>query len=264
VTKIEPPAGDPLALACPEWYARLHAGVEVLPCDLKAAEGQAALDRLLGGSDLLLTAGRPASLARLGLAWPELAGRYPRLCQVAIVGYRPPAGERPGHDLTYQAELSLVEPPRLPLTVLTDLAGAERAAAAALALLLGRERAVAAGRMPPPEERFALVPLAEAAADMAEPLRLGLTAPGGPLGGGLPGYALYRAAEGWVAVAALEGHFQARLAAGLGLPELTHKALAAAFAARPAAEWQTWAAGLDLPLVAVKLQEGFHQKRSGD
>jgi crotonobetainyl-CoA:carnitine CoA-transferase CaiB-like acyl-CoA transferase len=67
VTKVEPPDGDPLALAAPEWYREL-AGGDVVRLDLKASDGRARLDELLAGSDLLLTAQRLSALARLGLA----------------------------------------------------------------------------------------------------------------------------------------------------------------------------------------------------
>ncbi|MCI0395741.1 MAG: CoA transferase [Chloroflexi bacterium] len=249
VVKVEPPAGDPLALACPGWYATLHHQVEVIRLNLKVVEDRQRLDGILSYSDLLLTSSRLSALARLKLDWPSLSERHPRLCQVAIVGYPPPAEERAGHDLTYQAGAGLLDPAYgasgrgLPRTVLADLAGAERAAQAALALLLARERGQGAGYLP--------VSLAEAAAAFAEPLRQGLTAPGGILGGGLPGYNLYPAQRGWVAVAALEPHFLEKLAHALGLAELTYPALAAAFASRPAEEWERWASSHDLPLAAV-------------
>jgi alpha-methylacyl-CoA racemase len=90
----------------------------------------------------------------------------------------------------------------LPVLV-ADLAGAERAVSAALLLLFTRERGRGAG--------YAQVALSEAAQSFAEPLRQGLTAPGGVLGGGFPGYRTYRARDGYVALAALEPHFWERL-----------------------------------------------------
>ena len=80
----------------------------------------------------------------------------------------------------------------------------------------------------------------------------GLPAPGTLLGGASPLYHLYRAADGWVALAALEPPFQARLKAGLGLDQLTGEALAQAFALRPAAAWDAWAKAQDIPLAAVR------------
>ena len=87
VVKVEPPGGDALAQASPDWYRELHEGQEIVRLNLKDAEDRARLDTWLGRADLLLTATRPAALRRLGLAWAELHARYPRLCQVALVGY---------------------------------------------------------------------------------------------------------------------------------------------------------------------------------
>jgi crotonobetainyl-CoA:carnitine CoA-transferase CaiB-like acyl-CoA transferase len=248
VSKVEPPGGDPLAHFCPPWYAALCAGHAVVQLDLKQAAGRAQLATLLAEADLLLTAMRPTALARLALDWPTLHARYPRLCQVAIVGAAAPHADRPGHDLTYQALAGLVTPPMLPRTLLADLAGAERAVSAALALLLGRARGDGAG--------YAEVALAAVAQDLAAPLRYGLTQPGGRLGGGWPGYGLYPAREGWIALAALEPHFWQRLQRELDLHEPTHDELARLFSARSAAEWAAWAAERDLPLVMVPEERG--------
>ncbi len=244
VVKVEPPEGDPLAQANRDWYEALVAGEKMIRLNLKETEDRARLDELLGESDLLLTATRPAALARLGLGWPELHARYPRLSQTAIVGYPAPEDNVPGHDLTYLAGLGLLTPPELPRTLLADLAGAERAVSASLALLLGRELGLGTG--------YVQVPLAEAAAFFAEPLRYGITAPGGELGGGLPGYNLYRAREGWISVAALEPHFWRRLLDELGLQTANREELASAFLSRSAEEWQSWAAERDLPIAAVR------------
>ena len=127
VVKVEPPAGDPLAHARPRWYEELHQGQTVLTLDLKEDAGWTQLDHWLDRSDLLLTAMRPAALQRLGLDWPALHARRPRLCHVAIVGHPAPQEDRPGHDLTYQALAGLVEPPRLPRGCLADATGAQQA-----------------------------------------------------------------------------------------------------------------------------------------
>lgn len=244
VTKVEPAGGDPLARFAPAWYESLAAGQEVRRLDLKSAPDREELDSLLARADLLLTSSRPASLERLGLPWEALRAAYPRLCQVAIVGHPAPRENEPGHDLTYLAGWGLLSPPEMPRTLLADLAGAERAAGAALGLLLGRERGFGAG--------YAEVALSEAAEAFAAPLHHGLTSPGGVLGGGLPGYGLYRASDGWIAVAALEEHFLGRLLSELGMERADRKALAAAFAERPVSEWERWAVERGLPVVAVR------------
>ena len=48
VTKIEPPAGDPLALASPLWYDELTSGQRILALDLKEPEDRLRLDGELG------------------------------------------------------------------------------------------------------------------------------------------------------------------------------------------------------------------------
>lgn len=244
VVKVEPPAGDPLEAYSTSWYRELAAGQEVVRLDLKDPAGRGALDELLAGADLLVTSSRLSALERLGLGREALHARHPRLCQVAIFGHPGAERDRAGHDLTYQAAQGLAAPGGLPRTLLADLASAERAAGAALGLLLARERGAEAG--------YAEVTLAEVAADFAAPLRHGLTAPGGLLGGGLPAYGVYAAREGHVAVAALEPHFAARLREELGVAESTRGALEAALGARTAAEWEAWADRRDLPLAALR------------
>ncbi len=87
---------------------------------------------------------------------------------------------------------------------------------------------------------------------MLWPTQHGLTLASGLLGGGWPGYNLYRTADGWIAVAALEPHFAERLTRELAAESFTHEALGEAFARRTSAEWETWAAQHDLPIVAVR------------
>jgi crotonobetainyl-CoA:carnitine CoA-transferase CaiB-like acyl-CoA transferase len=243
VRKVEPPSGDPLRQARPEWYRFLHEGVEVQRVDLKQAGGQNRMDPWLAEADLLVTASRPSALERLGLGWDDLHRRYPHLSQVAIVGHAAPEEDRPGHDLLYQAEHGLVQPPALPRTCLADLGGALEAVLAALQLLWAR-------RLGQPGQRLT-VSLAQSAAWFAEPMRQGVTTPGGILGGGFAGYNVYETAQGWVAVAALEPHFQRALMHELGLSGLDAAELQARLLTHTADEWVTWARERDLPLVKV-------------
>ena len=240
VTKVEPPTGDPMASYHARWYESLAAGQDVRRIDLKGAAGLATLDALLASADVLLTSSRPSALARLGLDWPAVS-RHPKLSQVAITGYPSPDAERSGHDLTYLASEGVLTPPALPLTLMADLAGAERAVAAVATLLFARERSGKPGYME--------VSLAVVARDFAEPLREGITSPGSVLGGGFPGYALYRASDGWVAVAALEPHFQQALEQEVGV---TAEAMAANFATQPVDHWERRGRELNIPMVAVK------------
>lgn len=242
VIKVEAPTGDPMEIYHAGWYREMAAGHTLVRLDLKAEEGRGELDRLLGSADLLISASRPAAMARLGLDWPSLHRKFPRLCQVAIVGYPAPRDNEAGHDLTYQASLGLLTPPHMPRTLLADMAGAEMTVSASLALLLGRERGGAAG--------YAEVPLSEAAASLAEPLRYGCTSPGAILGGGLPEYNIYRSSDGWIALAALEPHFKKRLEDALALS--TPEQYREAFAGQSSAYWQEWGTRMDVPIEAVR------------
>jgi alpha-methylacyl-CoA racemase len=143
----------------------------------------------------------------------------------------------------------------MPPVLVADLAGAERTVSAALSLLFARERGQGAG--------YEQVALSEAARSFAGPLRWGLTAPGGVLGGGFPGYGLYRAREGPVALAALEGHFWERL-----LRELEVKGerrdLERIFQTRTPEQWKEWATERDLPLAAVRNPEHDEQNEADE
>jgi alpha-methylacyl-CoA racemase len=240
--KVEPPSGDPMERYHAQWYRDMAEGQTVVTLDLKSADDRKALHDLLSTSDLLITASRPAALARLGLDWLSLHREFPQLCQVAIVGYPAPRENEAGHDLTYQASLGLLSPPHLPRTLLADMAGAEQTISASLALLLARERGYAA--------YYAEVALSEAAATMAEPYHYGTTVAGATLGGGIPEYNIYRTTDGWVAVAALELHFKQRLESMLGIA--TPEEYRAAFANHSSAYWQEWGHIQDVPIETVR------------
>lgn len=242
VVKVEAPSGDPMETYHAGWYKDMADGHTLVRLDLKSEQGRAELDRLLGAADLLISASRPAAMTRLGLDWASLQRNFPRLCQVAIVGYPAPRENEAGHDLTYQASLGLLTPPHMPRTLLADMAGAEMATSAALALMLGRERGGAAG--------YAEVALSAAAASLAEPLRYGCTSPGSLLGGGVPEYNIYKTADGWVAVAALEPHFKKRLEETLNVA--TPEEYKAVFSGQSAAYWQEWGKKLDVPIETVR------------
>lgn len=242
VIKIEAPSGDPMQSYHAGWYRDMADGHTVITLDLKTDEGRAELDRLLTTTDLLISASRPAAMKRLGLDWEALHQKFPRLCQVAIVGYPAPRENEAGHDLTYQASLGLLTPPYMPRTLLADMAGSEMTVSAALALLFGRERGKNAG--------YTEVALSEAAASLAEPLRYGSTSPGAVLGGGIPEYNIYKSADGWIAVAALEPHFKQRLENKLNI--LSPEEYQAVFVQQDSAYWQEWGLQQDVPIESVR------------
>ena len=242
VTKIEPLDGDALETAAPGWYAHIVAGMRVLRLDLKCS--QATLLSELARADLLITTMRASALSGAGLRWEDLHAKFPRLCHVAVLGEAPPHDDRAGHDLTYQARAGLLAPPAMPRTVFADMFAADRAVSASLAALFHRERSGKSSRHE--------IPIADGARELSDAVRYGLTGPSGPLGGAFAGYRIYRTADGWIAVAVLETHFQERLLRALKLPALNADELQAQFAEHPSAHWEALARREDLPLAEIK------------
>jgi alpha-methylacyl-CoA racemase len=236
IVKLEPPTGDPFIELSREWYVEMHEGIDVERVDLKSERGHSRIVDLLCDAHLFITSQRPSALARLGLDADSLRATCPRLRFVRIVGsIQDP--ERPGHDLTYQAQAGLVAD-AMPRSLFADVMASERAYAAALELLHAAPgTAVDIG-------------LLESVGPLLASLRHGLTLPTGILGGAAPRYRIYPAKEGRVAVAALETHFETRLCEALGAAGGVD--LAECFLARPAAEWESWARVHDLPIVAVR------------
>ena len=228
VTKIEPPAGDPLRAVAPTWYDELTVGQRVVTLDLKDPADRAV-------------AVRPSALVKLGL--DELTAANPHLSHIEIVGHDGIAAEQPGHDLTYQALHGTLQPPTMPTVPVADLLGAERAVSAALlALRVAAESGVGH------RER---VVLEQAAADAGAAVRHGLMGAGAPLGGAHPGYRIYSSSDGHVALAALEPHFWERARAGLGV-EGTQEELEQTFLSKPTREWEEVAKRLDIPLIGIR------------
>lgn len=242
VTTVLPPSGDPLQLYQPKWFAELHSGQEFIILDLKSADAIGELDALLSKADILITSTRPSALARMGLDPKTVSVKHPRLIQIAIVGESGANAENSGHDLTYQAINGLVRPPAMPITLIADMAGAERATQIAIAALFHRERTGVATHHE--------VALADVAHDMAEPNRRGLTKPGGGLGGGVGLYGIYETQEGWIALAAIESHFAQRIMSELNV-DASIEAFTQVFKTQTATQWENWAKEKDIPLVAI-------------
>ncbi len=259
--KIEPPAAtpagsaDPMKSYAPAAYEALHDGIRIVVADLKTDKGRRKLAQELARTDVLLTSFRPAALKKLGLDWKTLHQQYPALSMVSIVGWPGARADIPGHDLTYMAELDLVNGLELPPTLFADMGGALMASEAVLQALLQRHQR---GRGSQCE-----VALSEAAAWLALPRHWGLTQASGAVGGAHAGYRVYACRDGRVAVAALEPHFAAALcdAAGITLRSAqdllapaTRAALADWFVRQTRAGLDALALGRDLPLHTLPAQ----------
>ena len=233
-TKIEPLGGDPFTPLCRSWYDEMHRDVAVEQLDLKSADGRARLIALLRDAELFVTSHRPSALARLRLDPDSLHAEVPTLRIIRIVGSIANP-EEPGHDLTYQAHAGLARD-TMPLTLAADVMASERVYATALELLRRPGGAVSD------------VGLVESIEPLRAPLRHGLTAPGGTLGGGAPRYRIYPTRDGHVAVAALEPHFERRFYELLGLDLGADPS--ALMLERTSTEWEEWARVNDVPLTS--------------
>ncbi len=252
-TKVNPPSGDPMQHYTPEGYDLLHTGVQHKTLDLKTSAGQTALHKLLPKTDVLLTSFRPSALTKLGLGWKSLHKQYPALSLIEVVGAPGPLAEIPGHDLTYQAEVGLVNGMDLPPSLFADMGGALMASEATLKALITLKTTGKGSRHE--------VALSDAAAWLALPRQLRMTTPDGAVGGAHAGYRVYACKNGRVAVAALEPHFALRLceAAGVTLAHpvkdlfkpATRKAIEAFLASQTRAQLDKLATAKDIPLLTL-------------
>jgi alpha-methylacyl-CoA racemase len=252
-TKINPPAGDPMQHYTPDGYALMHKGVAHKTLDLKSDAGQSAMHKLLPQTDVLLTSFRPSALNKLGLGWKALHKQYPALSLIEVVGAPGPLAEIPGHDLTYQAEVGLVNGMDLPPSLFADMGGALMATEATLKAVLSLKTTGQGSRHE--------VALSEAAAWLALPRQLRMTTPDGAVGGAHAGYRVYACKNGRVAVAALEPHFALSLCKAAGLPLAhpvkdlfkpeTQQAIAAFLASKTRQQLDKLAAAQDIPLLTL-------------
>ena len=245
VIKVEPPSGDTFEHFCPAWYQDLHQGVDVRRINLKTEPGQEAMHDLLAQAHILITSQRPAALERMGLAPEALHVRYPNLAIVNIVGAPGAQAHLPGHDLTYQAQAGLLQPPHMPRSLIADMSGAQQAALAALALLHKGGGVLE-------------IALSTAAQLYHEPLAYHLTRPQDFLGGGHAGYNIYPTKDGYIALAALEPNFWAALQQLFPtLPDApltpeAHETLRQGFQEQPTHYWLQQARARGIPLEAIK------------
>src|SRR5712692_9925995 len=225
VTKIEPPAGDPIR-ALPggdAYFDALHRGKQLLTLDLRTEDGRDALRRRVVDTDVLVEGFRPGVMERMELGYPALAAINPALVYCAITGYGSsgPMAARAGHDLNYLARsgaLSLMPlrdgAPTIPGLQVADLAGGLQAAFLIAAALASRVQTGRGSRvevsMTDLMRSWTVLPRAAQ--------RAGL--PGLPLTGELPCYHVYAVPDGFLTVAALESDFWAAFCGALARDDL--------------------------------------------
>jgi crotonobetainyl-CoA:carnitine CoA-transferase CaiB-like acyl-CoA transferase len=155
VIKVEPPGGEPTREIGPKrdgvsvYFANTHRGKRSLVLNLKTTDGIEALLRLAGTADVLVESFRPGVAERLGLGYPTISARHPRIVYVSISAYGQtgPYRDRPAHDLAVEAMAGVLsvnlgwdDRPWNPAVAAADMLAANMALAGVLMALLRRER----------------------------------------------------------------------------------------------------------------------------
>ncbi|MCE2473506.1 MAG: CoA transferase [Anaerolineae bacterium] len=150
IIKVEDPrTGDyarllpPLIDGMGAFFRGSNGGKKSIALDLKTAEGQAILHRLVATADVLIEGFRPGVTARLAADYETLRAINPRLvyCSLSGWGQTGPYASLSGHDLNYIARngvLGASLEPSTPGAQVADVSGAYVAVMGILAALLKR------------------------------------------------------------------------------------------------------------------------------
>jgi len=225
---------SPLREGTSVMFTALNRDKRSLRLDLKATRGRQLFLDLVERSDVVLESFRPGVLDRLGLGMAALHERNQRLVVCSISGFGQDGPDRlvVGHDLNYLARAGALGitgtadgRPVVPGVQIADIGGGSLGAVAAiLAALRLRDRTGVGSHCD--------VSMVDGVLSWMSPhIAAALHgSPSGParmlLNGGHPCYRVYRCADGWMSVAALEPKFWARLCELLGVEDITDGAYA--------------------------------------
>ena len=233
VIKVEQPEvgdetrgwGPPFAASEAAYFLAVNRSKRSVALDLKdPADRESALALALR-SDVVIQNFRAGTIGRLGLGYENLRSRRPDIVYCSLTGFgsdRDPP-DRPGYDFIAQAECGLMqitgdEQPTKVGVALVDVITGMNAAIGILAALRRRDRT---GEGEHVEVSLldsglaALVNVAQGALVTGdEPRRFGNAHPN------IAPYQTFRAADGWIAVAAANDGLYRRLCAAMGCSEL--------------------------------------------
>jgi len=272
VIKIERPGtGEDMRAYAPLWgessanFALLNRGKTTLALDLKSPADRARLEPELARADVLVEQFRPGVMARLGLDYPTLSARFPRLIYCSITGYGQTGSKRDvaGHDLNYIGDTGLLAlssggpaGPVVPPALIADIAAGAYPAMMNVLLALRARETTGTGR-------HLDIAMADGLfAFMYWALGAGFATGNWPgdsadlVTGGTPRYRLYPASDGrLVAAAPIEQKFWETFCDTIELdpdlredsrdPSATVAGVAARIKSKTAAEWASVFAGKD-------------------
>jgi crotonobetainyl-CoA:carnitine CoA-transferase CaiB-like acyl-CoA transferase len=196
-------------------------GKRSIAVDLKTEAGKRVLWRLLEGADVFLEGFRPGAIRRLGFDYDSVAIREPRLLYLSISGFGQtgPLAERPAMDPVLQAYTGLMIenrgedgiPHRVPVIVV-DMSTALYAFQALSAALYARRDET--------RGRYIDVSLMQAATALQSIRLMACHLEGGTMkpGGGPVG--VFRTADGWMSMVAINDRDWRALCAALQMPAL--------------------------------------------
>ncbi len=118
VIKIERPGkgddtrgwGPPFQSGESSYFMSINRNKESLTLNLKHPDARRVLEGLLEKADVLVENFRPGTMERMGLGYPDLSARWPRLvyCSVSGFGQTGPRRNEPGYDAVMQGEGGLM------------------------------------------------------------------------------------------------------------------------------------------------------------
>jgi crotonobetainyl-CoA:carnitine CoA-transferase CaiB-like acyl-CoA transferase len=198
-----------------------------LAVDLKAADGRAVVERLLGRADVFVQSLRAGAVDELGLDWPRVAALNPRLvyCSVTAYGSEGPMKDRPGYDPLMQAYGGIMSinghpgqpPARVPVSVV-DMGTGMWAVMGIMAALRERDRT---GRGAHVTTALFDTALAWSAFQMSHYFATGeVPRPQGSGTAMIVPYEAFPVADGWVMILAASDALFVKTTAALGVPDL--------------------------------------------
>lgn len=229
VVKVEHPKGDPLramSSTSPRWET-LNRSKEAICLDLGAPDGAALFRELAPHFDVIVEGFRPGRLESWGIDPWELVARSPRMviCRLSGFGQTGPSAGSPAYGTVLECYSSFAlsmggedDPPVLPSYGFGDHVGGVFGAFGVMMALMearktGRGRVLDLSLFEPLMSLM-LVRFTDASATGQPPVRLGnrgqMAAP----------RSVYPASDGWLGISIASDELFAKLASGIGMPEL--------------------------------------------
>ena len=226
---MAPLQGDTSAM-----FTALNRGKRSLRLDLKTPRGRELFLDLAATADIILESFRPGVMDRLGLSTAVLHERRRSLvvCSISGFGQDGPDRLRAGHDLNYVARSGVLSVtgtaagvPVIPGVQVGDIGGG--ALTAVIAILAALREAERSGEGSHCDVAMVDGLLTWMSPHIAAASAGSVTTPSGMLlNGAYPCYRVYRCADGWMTVAALEPKFWQRFCDLVGADDIRDSAYA--------------------------------------